>query len=78
VDEVWYPELGVIAGGGQAGYQRAAGIVDRLRSGREVEGDGPTWRATYLDFEDREAALEALETDLDAIDRGWSDVLTIR
>ncbi len=35
------------------------------------------WKFEYLDFEDRDAALEALTLDLDRIDPDWHDCLIV-
>lgn len=37
--------------GSDVGAARAERVIEDLRaSGRQGAGDGPTWRATYLDF----------------------------
>jgi hypothetical protein len=35
------------------------------------------WKFEYLDFKDRDAALEALRLDLDRIDPDWRDCLIV-
>ncbi len=39
---------------------------------------GSAWEVEYADFEDRSAALEALNRDLDEIAGGWREVLATK
>ena len=60
-----------------AGQDRAAGIVARLREqGTSVRGDGPPWH-TDVETDDLAVALRSLGADLGSIDEGWEEVLTI-
>jgi hypothetical protein len=70
---VWNLEIAPIGS-----QEQAERIIKGLREQRSVEDLPPvSWTVTYLDLPSPEAALEALENDLDAIDAAWREVLTI-
>ena len=53
---------------------RAALLVDRLASRRQVSGAGPEWRVRY-ECRDASEAMRLCAADLSEIDTGWIEVL---
>jgi hypothetical protein len=73
VQAVWNLEIGLIGD-----EERGHSIIDRLCEQTNVSVEhGAFWMVTYLDLPTVEAALRQLATDLDRIDVGWREVLTI-
>jgi hypothetical protein len=59
-----------------ADEERARAIVAKLSEQQRVaDQEGEWWRTEYVDFEDRDAARDALHADLKAIDEHWGEVL---
>jgi hypothetical protein len=73
VQAVWNLEIGLIGD-----EERGHSIIGRLHEQVNVSVEhGAYWMVTYLDLPTVEAALQRLAADLDRIDAGWREVLTI-
>jgi hypothetical protein len=55
---------------------RANAIVEKLRTQRPVEGEGPEWEVAFEDVS-QQRAFEELEQALTAIDEDWGEVLIV-
>jgi hypothetical protein len=75
VGSVWTLDVAATA---TADLEQVRRIIGVLGETRHVWGEaGSTWKVDYLDFEDRDAALNALEADLGGIDARWGEALLI-
>ena len=77
-ENIWHLEIS-FRGSGEEAERANAIILAARRRGKPVYGEGPWWNIAYESLvESRAAAVAALSSDLDEIDRGWRDILEVR
>ena len=75
-ESIFRIEVGVSSASDET-VSRCREIIERLKEQHEVTGEEPIWRVTYVDFDSREDALNALRRQLDRIAPDWSDFLSV-